>query len=61
METFMQNAANTPGGIGDNRYLKTSEYQVTKVLRTIIRLLEIATKAIFTLVKDVFKGIVGKS
>jgi len=41
--------------------LKTSEYQVTKVLRTIIRLLEIATKAIFTLVKDVFKGIVGKS
>ena len=57
----MQNAANTPGGMGDNRYVKTSQYQVTKGLRGVFRLLEIATKAVFTLISDVIKGIVGKS
>lgn len=57
----MNEAANTPGGMGDNRYVKTSQYQMVKVIRTTFRLLEIAMKAIITLIKDVFKGIAGKS
>ncbi len=57
----MQSAANTPGGIGDNRYLKTSQYQFVKIFRTLIGWLGIAVGAIVTLVVDILKGIAGKS
>jgi len=61
MDTFMQTAANTPGGIGDNRYLKTSQYQLVKIIRMVFGWIGIATSAIIRLIVDIFKGLVGKS
>jgi hypothetical protein len=40
--------------------MKTTEYQVVKVLRGIFKLLAIATAAIIILVKDVIKGLFGR-
>jgi hypothetical protein len=48
------------GGLKENQYMKTTEYQVVKVLRGIFRLLAIATAAIIILVKDVIKGLFGR-
>lgn len=61
MDTFMQSAANTPGGIGDNRYVKTSQYQMVKGIRGVFKLLGIATGALVQLFIDIIKGILGKS
>ena len=61
MDTFMQNAANSPQGLGENRYFKTSEYQIVKTLRFGIRMLALGFAAVTRLVIDVLKGIAGKN
>jgi hypothetical protein len=61
MDTFMQTAANTPGGLGDNKYIKTSQYQFVKIFRTLIAWGAFAIAAITRLLVDVFKGLIGKS
>jgi hypothetical protein len=48
------------GGLKENQYMKTTEYQVVKILRGIIRLLGIGIGAIVILVRDVLKGLVGR-
>ncbi len=57
----MQTAANTPGGIGDNRYIKTSQYQLVKIIRMIFGWIGIAVNAIVRLLVDIIKGLAGKS
>lgn len=57
---YSNNVLNQNGGIKDNRYFKTSEYQIVKVLRGIIGLLGMAVGAIVVLTKDVIRGIFGR-
>ena len=60
MDTF-ETAGNSPEGLSGNRYYKTSEYQIVKVLRKVFFLLEMGVGAIVRLCVDVIKGLVGKS
>ena len=57
----MQTAANTPGGMGDNRYVKTTQYQLVKIIRMVFGWIGIAVSAIFRLLSDIIKGLTGKS
>jgi hypothetical protein len=48
------------GGLKENQYMKTTEYQVVKILRGVFRLIGIAIGALVVLTKDVIKGLFGR-
>lgn len=57
---MLSNISSSPKGLRGDRTYKTTEYQLVKFFRAIFYGLALATKAIAILIRDVFKGIVGK-